>query len=70
MHVNAAEQRRRVMDRGNMSGEQLDYILSKQMPIEEKLALSDYHIETDTEPHASQQVAAILLDIKDRISNA
>jgi dephospho-CoA kinase len=59
-----------VMKRGNMSSEQLDFILSKQMPIDEKLAMSDYRIETDTLPHATQQVLAVLADIKERFLNA
>jgi dephospho-CoA kinase len=70
VHIGSIEQRRRVMERGKMSSKQLDFILSKQMPIDEKLAMSDYCIETDTLPHASQQVLAILVDIKGRILNA
>jgi dephospho-CoA kinase len=70
VHIASSEQRRRVMKRGNMSSEQLDFILSKQMPIDEKLAMSDYRIETDTLPHATQQVLAVLADIKERFLNA
>ncbi|MDG2405099.1 MAG: dephospho-CoA kinase [Paracoccaceae bacterium] len=70
VHTTLVEQRRRVMERGNMNSGQFDYILSKQMPIDQKLALSDYHIETDTVQHAIQQVSAILADIKDRFLNA
>jgi dephospho-CoA kinase len=40
------------------------------MPIDEKLAMSDYCIETDTLPHATQQVLVILADIKERFLNA
>ena len=70
VYTASIEQRRRVMKRGNMSSEQLDFILSKQMPIDEKLAMSDYCIETDTLPHATQQVLAILTAIKERFLNA
>ena len=70
VHIASIVQRRRVMGRGNMSSEQLEFILSKQMPIEEKLAMSDYCIETDTLPHAIQQVLTILTDIKERFLNA
>jgi dephospho-CoA kinase len=70
VYIAPIEQRRRVMERGNMSSEQLDFILSKQMPIDEKLAMSDYCIETDTLPHATQQVLVILADIKERFLNA
>ncbi|MDE0993329.1 MAG: dephospho-CoA kinase [Rhodospirillales bacterium] len=70
VHIASIVQRRRVMGRGNMSSEQLEFILSKQMPIEEKLAMSDYCIETDTLPHATQQVLAIIADIKERFLNA
>ena len=45
---------------------QFEAILAKQMPIADKLARSDFHIETDTLPHARAQVAAIVQQIRDR----
>jgi dephospho-CoA kinase len=40
------------------------------MPIEEKRALSDYVIETDTLDHARAQVTAIVADIKRKLPHA
>ena len=53
-----------------MSEAQFEQILAKQMPIEEKRALSDYVIETDTLEHAKTQVEAIVRDIKGKLQNA
>jgi dephospho-CoA kinase len=68
--VDAATQRARVLARGTMSEAQFEQILAKQMPIEEKCALSDYVIETDTLEHAKTQVEAIVRDIKRKLQNA
>jgi dephospho-CoA kinase len=68
--VDAATQRARVLARGTMSEAQFEQILAKQMPIEEKRALSDYVIETDTLEHAKTQVEAIVRDIKRKLQNA
>ncbi len=62
--VDVTEQRRRVLDRGTMTEDQLAFILSKQLPIAEKKARADYLIETDTVPHARQQVQDIVRDIR------
>jgi len=45
-------------------------ILSKQMPIAEKLAKADYQIETDTIDHARSQVREILSQINKAIADA
>lgn len=63
-------QRKRVLDRGTMTEAQFENILSKQMPIADKIAKSDYVIETDTLEHAEAQVKAVVADIKQRLSNA
>ncbi|WP_293450469.1 dephospho-CoA kinase [Planktotalea sp.] len=68
--TNAETQKERVLSRGTMSEDDFAMILSRQMPIEEKRALSDYVIETDTLDHARAQVAAILADIKGRLTHA
>tara|TARA_R110000796_G_scaffold27713_5_gene76293 strand:+ start:408 stop:998 length:591 start_codon:yes stop_codon:yes gene_type:complete len=68
--ISEEEQRNRVMSRGTMSQEQFENIRAKQMPNDEKCALSDYVIETDTLEHARAQVLAVIKDIKERISHA
>lgn len=68
--VEPDEQRRRVLGRGTMTEEQFEHILSKQIPIEEKLARSDYRIETDTLEHAEAQVAQILREIREGMTHA
>lgn len=68
--VDAQTQRARVLARATMSEEDFQMILARQMPIEEKRALSDYVIETDTFEHAQSQVDAILKDIKEKLNHA
>ncbi len=68
--IDAESQQTRVMDRGTMTVEQFEQIRNKQMPIEEKIARSDYVIVTDTVAHAHEQVTNILADIRERIANA
>ena len=63
-------QANRVMERGTMTYEQFRNILSKQMPIGDKIARSDYVIETDTLDHARQQVQDVIADIKRRMADA
>lgn len=58
-------QRRRVLDRGTMTADQLDTILSKQMPADEKAARADFVIETDTLDHARQQVQSVVATIRE-----
>ncbi|MCA1285988.1 dephospho-CoA kinase [Salipiger bermudensis] len=57
-------QRERVMARGSMSAEDLERILARQMPNDEKSARADYVIETDTLEHAKAQVQAVMQDIE------
>ncbi len=68
--VDAETQRARVLARGTMNEDDFKMILARQMPIEEKRALSDYVIETDTLDHARAQVVAIIEDIKGKLHNA
>jgi dephospho-CoA kinase len=68
--VSAETQQERVMARGTMTQEQFENIRSKQMPNDEKCALSDYVIETDTIEHARAQVLAIIDDIKGKLTHA
>ncbi|MFT6090134.1 dephospho-CoA kinase [Sulfitobacter sp.] len=68
--VSAETQQKRVMARGTMTLEQFENIRSKQMPNDEKCALSDYVIETDTLEHARAQVLAIIDDIKGKLTHA
>ncbi|WP_146584525.1 dephospho-CoA kinase [Puniceibacterium confluentis] len=63
-------QKKRVMDRGTMSEKQFQQILARQYPIAEKIARSDYVIETDTLEHASAQVQDVLADIERRLNDA
>lgn len=63
-------QRKRVMDRGTMTEAQFESILAKQMPINDKIAKSDYVIETDTMDHALAQVKVVIEDIKQRLADA
>lgn len=64
VHVPAEIQRRRVLDRGAMTAEQLDLILSKQLPASEKAARADFVIETDTLDHAREQVQSVVAQIR------
>ncbi|MGR3508870.1 MAG: dephospho-CoA kinase [Sulfitobacter sp.] len=68
--VSGEVQQERVMARGTMTQEQFENIRAKQMPNDEKCALSDYVIETDTVEHARAQVQAVIEDIKERIRHA
>lgn len=68
--IEAALQKQRVLARGTMTENQLQSILSRQMPIKEKLLKSDYVVKTDTLEHAELQVATILKDIRENRLNA
>lgn len=68
--VSPETQRKRVMERGTMTAAQFETILNKQMPIADKIARSDYVIETDTLEHARQQVQDVVRDIRSRLKNA
>ena len=63
-------QRERVLARGTMTQAQFEMILAKQMPITEKVALSDYVVVTDTVDHARAQVRDVVADIKRRMADA
>ena len=63
-------QKNRVLERGTMSEAQFESILSNQMPIADKIAKSDYVIETDTLEHALSQVKDVIADIKQRLAHA
>ncbi|PYG26546.1 dephospho-CoA kinase [Pelagimonas varians] len=68
--VSSQIQRDRVLARGTMTAADLDRILARQMPNEEKCARSTYVIETDSLEHAKAQVAAVVADIKRQLANA
>lgn len=59
-------QRERVLARGTMSAEDLDRILARQMPNEEKCARADFVIVTDTLEHAQAQVQKVMTEIERR----
>jgi dephospho-CoA kinase len=61
---------RRVLDRGSMTREQFDLILSKQMSDSEKRARSDYVIVTDTLEHARAQVHDVVTAIRRQLAHA
>lgn len=62
--VSRETQRARVLERGTMTEADLDRVLARQMPNEEKCARATYVIQTDTLDHARSQVHDILRDIK------
>ena len=64
--VDAAEQRRRVLDRGTMDEATLDIILAKQMPDAEKRKRADFIVETTTLDAAESQVHTIIAQIRNR----
>jgi dephospho-CoA kinase len=53
-----------------MSDAQLDAILAKQMPDEEKRARATWIITTDTLEHARSQVQVVIDSIKQDIAHA
>jgi dephospho-CoA kinase len=63
-------QRARVLARGTMSEADLDRILARQMPNDEKCARADYIIDTDTLDGARTRVAEVVADIEKRQSHA
>lgn len=63
-------QRERVLARPNMTDQNLEMILAKQMPNVEKAARSDYVIDTTSYATAEADVDRIIADIKDRLTHA
>ncbi len=63
-------QRARVLERGTMTEEQFELILSKQMPDAEKRARADYVIETTDLDSARQAVKQVLSDIREGKTDA
>lgn len=68
--VDAQTQRERVLARGTMTEQQFEMIRAKQMPDDEKRALADHVIITDTPDHARDQVRTIVSEIRKKITNA
>jgi dephospho-CoA kinase len=62
--TNAAEQKRRVLARPNMTEAQFDAVLAKQMPDIEKRNMADAVIRSETLSGVQQQVDAILDDLR------
>jgi dephospho-CoA kinase len=61
-------QRARVLARGQMTAEQFDIILSRQIPDAEKRARADWVIEMTNLADATAQVAQILAEIKESLN--
>lgn len=68
--VSPEVQEKRVMARGTMTQDAFDQIRSKQMSNDEKCALSDFIIVTDTVDHARAQVQDVIRQIRERLRNA
>jgi dephospho-CoA kinase len=68
--VDATVQRKRVLDRGQMTEQDFEAILSKQMPDKEKRAKADFVIFTDTLEQARSQVQNVLKTIRERVGHA
>ena len=63
-------QRARVLERGTMTEEQFEMILSKQVPDAVKRAKADYVIETTSLEAARTAVQDVLTDIHGKLENA
>lgn len=64
--IDAQTQKARVMARGQMTQQDFETILGKQMPDAEKREKADYVVVTDTIEHARAQVRAIVREIRER----
>ncbi len=64
------EQRKRLLERGQMSPEQFNAIIQKQMPDSEKRAKADYVIITDTLESARAQVQDMVAKIRADLADA
>lgn len=60
VYVDPVEQRRRIEKRGTMSAQDIDFYLSKQMPIDQKLARADFQIDTSSLETMRRDVTSIL----------
>ncbi len=65
--VSRETQRERVLARGTMTAEDLDRILARQMPNEEKCRRATWVIETETLDRAKVQVHNILREIRESL---
>ncbi|RFP90822.1 dephospho-CoA kinase [Rhodobacteraceae bacterium 63075] len=68
--VDEATQRKRVLERGTMSEDQLEAIKAKQMPDAEKRKRADFIVTTDTLENAVAQVRTIVKQIRSELDNA
>ena len=68
--VSRETQRFRVLERGTMTEGDLERILARQMPNEEKCRRATWVIETDTLEHAKDQVSKIVTEIEGRLADA
>lgn len=70
VYVDPDTQRDRVLARGSMTEAQLDLILSKQIPAQEKADRADFVVNTDTMETARNQVREIVREIRENLENA
>ncbi|WP_317056446.1 dephospho-CoA kinase [Roseovarius rhodophyticola] len=68
--VGPSIQKARVLERGTMTEEQFNVILTSQMPDSEKRQRADFVIITDTLEHAKAQVQDILRQIRTSLTHA
>ncbi|MBV1862846.1 MAG: dephospho-CoA kinase [Rhodobacteraceae bacterium] len=64
------EQKRRVMERGEMSEETFEFILAKQMPDVQKRQRADYVLETTTPAAAQEFVLQLIAKISGKTPDA